>query len=106
MGLHLGWIPNEPGLRPRDFASPAPAEPAPDPAKVARLQAAQHARALWSGMLIISGLFGFALFGLIAVVVRATWAWPAAGALAFCCWLPVILLGLNRRRAAGKLRAE
>ncbi len=106
MGLHLGWIPNEPGLRPRDFASPAPGEPAPDPAKVARLTAAQHARALWSGMLIIVGLFALALFGLIAAVVHARWAWPVAGGLALAAGLPVVLLGLNRRRAAGRLRVE
>jgi len=43
MGLHLGWIPNEPGLRPRDFDQPAPSESAPDPAMVAALEAAHHA---------------------------------------------------------------
>jgi hypothetical protein len=106
MGLHLGWIPNEPGLRPRDFDQTAPTEPAPDPAKVARLQAAQHARALWSGMLIVVGLFALLLFGLIAVTVHVRWAWAVAIGLALCCWLPVVLLGLNRRRAAGRLRQE
>jgi hypothetical protein len=30
-GLQLGWIPNDPGRRPRDFAGPAPADPASDP---------------------------------------------------------------------------
>src|SRR6185437_1767422 len=81
MGLHLGWIPNEPGLRPRDFEQSVPTEPAPDPAKVAALQAAQHARGLWSRLLIAVGL-------------------------ALCCWLPVALLGRNRRRAATRLRVE
>ena len=106
MGLHLGWIPNEPGLRPRDFERPAPAEPAPDPAKVAALQAAQHARVLWSRLLVAVGLFAFALFGLASALAHITWGWGVAAGLALCCWLPVVLLGLNRRRAAGRLRAE
>jgi hypothetical protein len=96
MGLHLGWIPNEPGLRPRDFARTAPAEPAPDPAKVAALQAAQHARALWSRMLIAVGLCAFVLFGFLAAVTSITWGWGVAAGLALCCWLPVVLLGVRR----------
>ncbi|MGH3247204.1 MAG: hypothetical protein ACRDOI_13475 [Trebonia sp.] len=106
MGLHLGWIPNEPGLRPRDFERPAPAEPAPDPAKVAALRAAQHARGLWSRLLIVVGLFALVLFGLVAALAHITWAWGVAAGLALCCWLPVVLLGLNRRRAATGLRVE
>jgi hypothetical protein len=106
MGLHLGWIPNEPGLRPRDFERPAPAEPAPDPAKVAALQSALRARGLWSRMLIAVGLFAFVLFGFLSAVTRITWGWGVAAGLALCCWLPVVLLGLNRRRAATRLRAE
>jgi hypothetical protein len=106
MGLHLGWIPNEPGLRPRDFERPAPAEPAPDPAKVAALQAALRARGLWSRLLIAVGLFAFVLFGSLSAVTRITWGWGVAAGLALCCWLPVVLLGLNRRRAASTLRAE
>jgi len=106
MGLHLGWIPNEPGLRPRDFERPAPAEPAPDPAKVAALQAALRARGLWSRLLIAVGLFAFLLFGSLSAVTRITWGWGVAAGLALCCWLPVVLLGLNRRRAASTLRAE
>jgi hypothetical protein len=106
MGLHLGWIPNEPGLRPRDFERPTPAEPAPDPAKVADLQAALRARGLWSRLLIAVGLFAFVLFGFLSAVARITWGWGVAGGLALCCWLPVVLLGLNRRRAAAGLRAE
>lgn len=106
MGLHLGWIPNEPGLRSRDFERPAPTEPAPDPAKLAALQAAQHARALWSRLLIAVGLFAFALFGLVSAVAHITWGWGVAGGLAVCCWLPVVLLGQNRRRAAARLRVE
>src|ERR1700748_154333 len=106
MGLHLGWIPNEPGLRPRDFDRTAPAEPVPDPAKVAALQAAQHVRGLWSRLLIVIGLFALVLFGLIAVAAHIAWGWGVAGGLALCWWLPVVLLGLRRRRAAGRLRAS
>ena len=106
MGLHLGWIPNEPGLRPRAFGRPAPAEPAPDPAKVAALQAALQARGLWSRLLVAIGLFSFVLFGFLSAVARITWGWGVAAGLALCCWLPVVLLGLNRRRAATRLRAE
>ena len=106
MGLHLGWIPNEPGLRPRQFGRPAPAEPAPDPAKVAALQAALHARGLWSRLLVVIGLFSFVLFGFLSAVARITWGWGVAAGLALCCWLPVVLLGLNRRRADKRLRAE
>lgn len=106
MGLHLGWIPNEPGLRPRDFERPAPAEPDPDPARVAALAAAQHARALWSRMLIALGLMALVLFGLIAAAAHVTWAWAVAGGIAVCCWVPVLLLAFRRRRAAGRLRAS
>src|ERR1700738_1390873 len=106
MGMHLGWIPNEPGLRPRDFERPAPTEPAPDPAKVAALQAALHARGLWSRLLFAVGLCALGLFGTASALAHITWGWGVAAGLAFCCWLPVVLLGLNRRRAATKLRAE
>ncbi|MGH3265422.1 MAG: hypothetical protein ACRDNS_25905, partial [Trebonia sp.] len=106
MGLHLGWIPNEPGLRPRDFESPAPVDPAPDPARVAALRAAQHARALWSRLLVAVGLFAFVLFGFLSAVTRITWGWGVAAGLALCCWLPVVLLSVNRRRAARKLRVD
>jgi hypothetical protein len=106
MGLHLGWIPNEPGLRPRDFEQSVPTEPAPDPAKVAALAAAQHARGLWSRLLIAFGLMALVLFGFIAAVTNFTWCWGVAGVLAACCWLPVVLLGLRRRRAARRLRAS
>src|SRR6185437_13416134 len=106
MGLHLGWIPNEPGLRPRDFDRPAPTEPAPDPAKVAALAAAHHARGLWSRLLVAFGLMAFVLFGFIAAVTHLTWGWMVAGGLAFCCWVPVSLLVLRRRRADRRLRAS
>jgi hypothetical protein len=106
MGLHLGWIPNEPGLRPRDYEQPAPTEPAPDPARVAALAAAQHARGLWSRLLIAFGLMGLVLFGLIAAITHFTWCWGAAAGLALGCWLPAALLGLRRRRAARRLHTS
>jgi len=106
MGLHLGWIPNEPGLRSRDFDRPAPAEPVPDPAKVAALEAAKHARGLWARLLIVIGLFALVLFGFIAAVARVRWAWAVAGGLALSSWLPVVVLSLNRRRAAARLQVE
>jgi hypothetical protein len=106
MGLHLGWIPNEPGLRPRDFDQPAPNESAPDPAKVAALEAAHHARALWARLLIACGLIALLFFCPIAVFAHVQWAWAVGAGLALCCWLPVVLLGRNRRRAATKLRVE
>ncbi|HET9079065.1 MAG TPA: hypothetical protein VFO01_00895 [Trebonia sp.] len=106
MGLHLGWILNEPGRRPRDFEQPAPTEPEPDPGIVAALAAAQHARGLWSRLLIAFGLMALVLFGFIAAVAHVTWALAVAGGLAVCCWVPVVLLGFRRRRAAGRLRAS
>ena len=106
MGLHLGWIPNEPGLRSRAYDRAAPREPEPDPAKVAALAAAQHARGMWARLLIVTGLFAVVLFGPVAAVAHARWAWGAAGGLALCCWLPVVLLGVKRRRAEGRLREE
>ena len=106
MGLHLGWIPNEPGLRSRAYDRAAPPEPEPDPAKVAALAAAQHARGMWARLLIVIGLFAVVLFGPLAALAHARWAWGAAGGLALCCWLPVVLLGAKRRRAATHLREE
>ena len=48
----------------------------------------------------------FVLFGFIAAVTHLTWGWMVAGGLAFCCWVPVALLGLRRRRADRRLRAS
>jgi hypothetical protein len=106
MGLHLGWIPNEPGLRPRDYGQPRPGDPVPDPAAVAKLQAAQHARALWTRLLVAVGLLALLFFCPIAVFAHVRWAWAVGAGLALCCWLPVVLLGRNRRRAASRLRAK
>jgi hypothetical protein len=106
MGLHLGWISNEPGLRPRDYDQATPREPQPDPVKVAALQAAQHARGLWGMLLIVTGLFALLLFGAVAYLAHVKWAWAAAAGLALACWLPVVLLSRKRRRAAARLAAE
>src|ERR1700744_2853041 len=105
MGLHLGWIPNEPGLRPRGYDQPAPSEPTPDSGHLAKVARAQHARAMWTGLLVASGLLALALFCPIALLAHVRWAWAVGVGLALLCWLPVLLLGRNRRRAEGRLRA-
>jgi hypothetical protein len=106
MGLHLGWIPNEPGLRAREYAAAAPRQPELDAAKVAALRWAQHHRAIWTRLLIFIGLLALVLFGLVGALAGLDWAWGAAAALAACCWWPAVHLGWRRRRAAGRLRRE
>jgi hypothetical protein len=106
MGLHLGWIPNEPGLRPREFDQSAPSAAGPDPLKVAALRAAHAARALWTRLLIVVGVFALALFGLIGAVAHRDWAWGVGAGLAICCWLPVAEFAWTRRRTAARLRRE
>jgi len=106
MGLHLGWIPNEPGLRAREYDRAAPHEPQPDAAKVAALRWAQHHRAIWTRLLILIGLFALVLFGLIGAFSHLDWAWGAAVLLALSCWWPAVHLGWRRRRAATRLRRE
>ena len=70
MGLHLGWIPNEPGLRAREYAAPAPGVPDPDSPEAAALRAAHAARALWTRLLIVVGLLAMIL-GPIGVAIEA-----------------------------------
>jgi hypothetical protein len=106
MGLHLGWIPNEPGLRPREFDRSAPSAAGPDPLKVAALRAAHAARALWTRLLIIVGAFALVLFGLVAFFAHRDWAWGVGAGVAICCWLPVAEFALSRRRANARLRRE
>jgi hypothetical protein len=106
MGLHLGWIPNEPGLRARAYAAPAPGVPDPDSPAAAALRAAHAARALWTRLLIIVGLLALALFGLVSAASHRTWFWGVGAALAVCCWLPLLEFALSRRRVAGRLRRE
>src|SRR5580704_5004411 len=103
MGLHLGWIPNEPGLRAREYAAPAPGVPAPDSPEAAALRAA---RALWTRLLIVVGLLALALFGLGGAVSHRSWIWGVGAVLAVCCWLPLLDFAVRRRRTATRLRRE
>ena len=106
MGLHLGWIPNEPGLRAREYAAPAPGVPDPDSPDAAALRAAHAARALWTRLLIVVGLLALALFGLVGAVSHRSWFWGVGAALAVCCWLPLLEFGVRRRRTATRMRRE
>jgi hypothetical protein len=108
MGLHLGWIPNEPGLRAREYAAPAPGVPDPDSPEAARLRAAHAARALWTRLLIVVGLLALALFGLVGTVSHAhrSWFWAVGVVLAVCCWLPLLEFAVRRRRVASRRRRE
>jgi hypothetical protein len=108
MGLHLGWIPNEPGLRAREYAAPAPGVPDPESPEAARLRVAHAARALWTRLLIVVGLLALALFGLVGTVSHShrSWFWGVGAALAVCCWLPLLEFAVRRRRVATRLRRE
>src|SRR3984957_4547266 len=106
MGLHLGWIPNEPGLRARAYAAPAPGVPDPDSPEAAALRAAHAARALWTRLLIVVGLLALILFGLVGAVSHRTVFWAVGAALAVCCWLPLVEFAVRRRRAASRHRRE
>ncbi len=106
MGLHLGWIPNEPGLRPRDFDRRAPSPAGPDPLRVAALRAAHAARALWTRLLIVVGALALVLFGVVGAVSHRELAWIVGGVIAACCWLPVAEFAWSRRRVAARWRRE
>jgi hypothetical protein len=106
MGLHLGWIPNEPGLRAREYAAPTPGVPDPDSPEAAALRAAHAARALWTRLLIVVGLLALAFFGLVGAVSHRSWFWGVGAALAVCCWLPLLEFAVRRRRVATRLRRE
>lgn len=108
MGLHLGWIPNEPGLRAREYAATAPGVPDPDSPEAAALRAAHAARALWTRLLIVVGLLALALFGLVGTVSHShrSWFWAVGAALAVCCWLPLLEFAVRRRRVATRLSRE
>ena len=106
MGLHLGWIPNEPGLRARGYEAPAPGAPDPDSPRAAALRAAHAARALWTRLLLVVGLLALALSGLVGAVAHRDWFWGVGAALAVCCWLPLAEFAVNRRRATRRLRRE
>jgi hypothetical protein len=106
MGLHLGWIPNEPGLRPREFDQRVPSPAGPDPLRVAALRAAHAARALWTRLLIVVGVIALVLSGLVGVVSHRELAWVVGGVIAACCWLPVAEFAWSRRRVAARWRRE
>ena len=106
MGLHLGWIPNEPGLRAREYAAPAPGVPDPDSPEAAALRAAHAARALWTRLLVVVGLLALALFGLVGAVSHRGWFWGVGAVLAVCCWLPLLDFAVRRRRVAARQRRE
>jgi hypothetical protein len=106
MGLHLGWIPNEPGLRAREYAAQAPGAPDPDSPEAVALRAAHAARALWTRLLLVVGLLALALFGLVGAVSHRDWFWGIGAALAVCCWLPLAEFAVNRRRANRRLGRE
>ena len=106
MGLHLGWIPNEPGLRSREYAAQAPGAPDPDSPAAAALRAAHAARALWTRLLLVVGLLALALFCLVGAVSHRHWFWGAGAALAVCCWLPLAEFAVSRRRANRRMRRE
>ncbi len=106
MGLHLGWIPNEPGLRAREYAAKAPGAPDPDSPEAAALRDAHAARALWTRLLIVVGLLALALSAPVGAVSHRSWFWYAGAAIAVCCWLPLAEFAVNRRRAARRMRRE
>ena len=100
MGLHLGWIPNEPGLRAREYAAKAPGAPDPDSPKAAALRAAHAARALWTRLLLVVGLLALVLFGLVGA---ALFLGGLVGRLlllsdALLSWLPLLRAGLGLSR--------
>jgi len=106
MGLHLGWIPNEPGLRAREYAAQAPGAPDPDSPKAAALRAAHAARALWTRLLLIVGLLALALFALVGAVSHRSWFAYVGAAIAVCCWLPLAEFAVKRFRTTRRLRRE
>ncbi|HEX6452902.1 MAG TPA: hypothetical protein VF060_26015 [Trebonia sp.] len=105
-GLQLGWIPNDPGRRPREFAGPAPAGPASDPEKEAALLAARRHGGGWIRLLGVIGAFALALFGLIGGFSGRGWFWGIAAVWAVGCWLPAAWLGWRWRKAVLILRRD
>ena len=107
MGLHLGWIPNEPGLRGLVSTRHRRREyPIPTRREAAELRAAHAARALWTRLLIVVGLLALVLFGLAGAASHRSWFWGVGVALAVCCWLPLLEFAVRRRRVATRLRRE
>jgi len=104
-GLHLGWIPNEPGRRPRDYPEAAPAAPEPDPHAVRRAQEGQH----WSGMrrvLFVTGLLALALFGGMGAIGHKVLFYQVGAGISVVFWLGALASGLSHRRAVAALSKE
>jgi hypothetical protein len=106
-GLHLGWIPNDPGRRPREFAATSPAEPAPDPARLRAVRDARTRGVGWIRMLAVVGVLALILLGLVATTdAKLSWFWAVAAVVAIGCWFPAAYLAWAHRRAAAGLRRD
>lgn len=104
-GLHLGWIPNEPGRRPRNYPEAPPTAPGPDPGKVRRVQEGQH----WSGMrrvLVVTGLLALLLFGGIGAISHKVLFYEVAAGIAVVFWLGALASALTHRGAVKALRKD
>jgi hypothetical protein len=103
--LHLGWIPNEPGRRPRDYPEAPPTAPEPDPHAVRRVREGQH----WSGMrrvLIVTGLLALVLFGGMGAIGHKALFYEVGAGIAVVFWLGALASGLSHRRAVAALKKE
>ena len=104
-GLHLGWIPNDPGRRPREFPGRPPESPKPDPAKLRAVSEARH----WSGMrrvLVFGGAFALALFGGLGALSHKGLFFAVAGGLGVVFWSAALASALAHRRALSALRLD
>src|SRR5262249_13551870 len=104
-GLHLGWIPNDPGPRPREFPGRPPEAPKPDLAKLRAVSEARH----WSGMrrvLVFSGVFALALFGGLGAVSHKDLFFAVAGGLGVVFWSAALASALAHRRALSALHLD
>jgi hypothetical protein len=104
-GLHIGWIPNEPGRRPRDYPEAPPKAPEADPHAVRRAREGQH----WSGMrrvLIAVGLLALVLFGGMGVIGHKALFYEVGAGIAVVFWLGALASSLSHRRAVAVLRKE
>ena len=104
-GLHLGWIPNDPGRRPRDYPGQPPAAPSPDPAKVRKVQEHQH----WSGLrrvLVLAGLLPLILFGGLGWLSHKGMFWAVGAGIAVAFWAAALASTAGHRRAVRALRRD
>ncbi|HEX3961170.1 MAG TPA: hypothetical protein VHZ03_31885 [Trebonia sp.] len=104
-GLHLGWIPNDPGRRPRDYPGQPPTAPSPDPAKVRKVQEHQH----WSGMrrvLVLAGFLPLILFGGLGGLSHKAMFWVVGAGIAVVFWVAALASAAGHRRAVRALRRD